>query len=232
MVRNLRYAVPGREILCGVDLDVASGESVAILGPSGSGKTSLLLCLAGIAVGEARRLEVNGVPIASLDPDRRAEVRLRSLGLIFQAPELLEELTVGENVAIVARLAGVPRRQAAQRADEALSAVGLAGSRDRRPAELSGGEQQRVAVARALVTRPALLLADEPTASLDRRTAVSVAEVLISRAGEAAAGLVLVTHDPLVAGLADRTLFLVDGILVDQPGDDAGARPGNRAMDE
>lgn len=197
--RSLEYRVPDRPILRGADLSVRPGETVAIIGPSGAGKTTLLRCLAGIASPASGEVWLAGRPLHRLSPSQRAAVRLRAVGFVFQFAELLPELTVRENVQLPLLLQGVPRRTTRAYADELLAAVGLPDRGDGSPAELSGGEAQRVAVARALAHRPSVVLADEPTGALDESTAARVLDLLLQLVEERGAALIVVTHNPRVA---------------------------------
>jgi putative ABC transport system ATP-binding protein len=196
--RGLVLVRGGRVLVDGLDVEVAPGERLAVTGPSGSGKSTLLSVLAGLEPPDAGTVEVDGVDVRAQDP-----VRLRRrVGLVLQGYGLLPVLTAGENVEVVLRDAGAP--DAVPRAAAALAAVGLGGRAGHLVEELSGGEQQRVAVARALAARPAVLVADEPTAALDAATRAAVLDLLL-RAGTA---VVLATHDPQVAARCDRVLPL------------------------
>jgi putative ABC transport system ATP-binding protein len=196
--------------LRGLCLGVAAGEVVTLLGRSGSGKTTLLNLLAGLDRPTRGRVEVEGTDLASLGEGGRTLLRRRRIGFVFQFFNLLPTLSALENVALALELARLPD---GGRAREALRAVGLEGKERRRPSELSGGEQQRVAVARALVKAPAVILADEPTGNLDSATGNLVLDLLTSRCREAGAALLMVTHAPLAAQRADRVLRMEDGAL-------------------
>ncbi|MBX3715662.1 MAG: ABC transporter ATP-binding protein [Burkholderiales bacterium] len=191
-----------------VDLDLAPGELVAILGESGAGKSTLLNIVAGLDRAEAGTVTVSGTTITSLGEDELARWRRRRVGFVFQAFHLLPYLSVEENVALPLLLNGVAAVERRGRAAAALAAVGMAAHAQRKPASLSGGEMQRVAVARAVVHRPALVLADEPTGNLDEANAAATMQALrdaVKREG--AAGL-LVTHSAVAAAAADRVLRL------------------------
>jgi putative ABC transport system ATP-binding protein len=206
-----RYDSGGRPAVDGVRLDVAPGEAVAVMGPSGCGKSTLLNLIAGLDRPTSGTVTVAGQRIDTLSETGVARFRRQQVGMIFQFFNLLDDLTVADNVLLPAQLAGVRRAQARARADELLAALRIEPHRDAYPARLSGGERQRVAIARALVNRPALLLADEPTGALDTATGKEIGELLIdlNRAGQT---LVLVTHNPdLAARYASRTVQLVDG---------------------
>jgi putative ABC transport system ATP-binding protein len=201
--------------LAGVDLDVQAGELVAIMGPSGSGKTSLLTLAGGLDSPTAGDILVGGRSLTQLRPRELAVLRRRSIGYVFQQLNLIPSLTAVENVMLPRELDGIPARQARPEAKAALAEVGLADLADRFPDELSGGQQQRVAIVRALIGQRTLILADEPTGSLDSHTGEEVLRLLRGRCDAGAAGL-LVTHDARHAGWADRVIFLRDGRAVDQ----------------
>jgi len=197
------------QILDGIDLEVQRGEFVAVLGPSGSGKSTLLALMAGLDRPSAGEIRVDGERIDHLSEDRLAILRRHTIGFVFQSFQLLENLTARENVMLPMELLG--RSEASTRAAELLAAVGLSERGHHYPSQLSGGEQQRVALARAFAPRPALLLADEPTGNLDGATGRVVLDLLVAMRADEGATLVLVTHDPAVAALADRRIHLRDG---------------------
>ena len=199
------------EILKGVSLRLDPGESVAVLGPSGSGKSSLMAVISGLERADSGRTRLGGRDIDRLGEDDLAKLRGRSLGIILQAFHLLPTMTAIENVAVPLELARVA--DARERAQAELEAVGLGHRLTHYPAQLSGGEQQRVAIARATAPRPQLLLADEPTGNLDSATGSGIVDLLFERAGSAGAGLLVITHDEVVAGRAARTMHMADGHL-------------------
>jgi len=202
-------------ILNEVFLEVKAGESLAILGASGSGKSTLLGLLAGLDVPTRGQVYWNGQEIFALDEDARAALRGRLAGFVFQSFHLLPALTAWENVMLPLELTKVP--DARQRAREILERVGLAERLNHYPRQLSGGEQQRVAVARAFVTRPAILFADEPTGNLDETTGARVIDLLFDLNREQGTTLILVTHDPALAGRCQRRLLLQGGRLGGDP---------------
>ena len=199
-------------ILDRVELEIAPGEAVAILGPSGSGKSTLLGLMAGLDRPTEGQVLLDGAPIQDLSEDELALLRRRRIGFVFQSFELLENLTARENVMVPLEL--LRQDGARRRADDLLAAVGLSERGHHYPAQLSGGEKQRVALARAFAAEPAVLLADEPTGNLDGATGAVVLEMLRGLQASRGTTLVVVTHDPAVAAMADRRLHLRDGRLV------------------
>ena len=202
------------EVLRGVDLDVERGEFVAIMGPSGSGKSTLLHLLGGIDVPTSGQVLVDGEDLSALGDDGRTLLRRRRLGFIFQTFNLLPTLTAEENVALPLELDGVPSPEARERAQAVLKQVGMSHRRQHVPGKLSGGEQQRVAVARALAIEPLVLLADEPTGNLDSANGRQVTALLRGLVDDLQQTIVMVTHDAAVAAAADRLVQLRDGLVV------------------
>ena len=211
------YKGDGVEVLAlrGVDLDVADGELAALMGPSGCGKSTLLHLLAGLDRPTAGSIELGDARVESLSEADWAVRRRREIGFVFQFFNLVQTLTVAENVELPALLVGTSRAKARRRREELLDQLGVSVRADSLPSRLSGGQQQRVALARALVNRPRLLLADEPTGNLDSDNAREVVALLRGLAGEGQT-VVLATHDPRVAASADRVLQLRDGLLVEE----------------
>jgi putative ABC transport system ATP-binding protein len=208
------YRSGGREltVLRDVNFSVSPGEFVAVVGPSGSGKTTLLGLMAGLDRPSRGSVTVDGVDLASLSEDGRARLRRERIGFVFQAFQLIPTLTASENVRVPLELGG--RDGAAARADELLERVGLGGRGHHYPTQLSGGEQQRVAVARAFVHSPSILFADEPTGNLDAATGGRIVELLTELNRELGTTLILVTHDPDLAAQAGRVIRLADGRVV------------------
>ncbi|MEE6311130.1 ABC transporter ATP-binding protein [Plantactinospora veratri] len=197
-----------------VTLGFASGTFTAVMGPSGSGKSTLLQCAAGLDRPTAGSVTVGDVDLGGLSETRLTLLRRDTIGFVFQSFNLLPALTAEQNVALPLRLAGRRPHRGDVRA--ALAAVGLAGRSGHRPAQLSGGQQQRVAIARALITRPRVLFADEPTGALDSTAGREVLRLLRGQVDRAGQTIVMVTHDPVAAGYADRVVFLADGRVVDE----------------
>jgi putative ABC transport system ATP-binding protein len=218
-VRNLHKAFGAGEnrveALRGVSLRVAAGEFVAVMGPSGSGKSTLLHLVGGLDSPSEGSVWVGGEDLSTLSDDQLTVLRLRRIGFIFQAFNLLDVLTVLENVALPLVVAGVAEAEANRRAGAALELVRLGPRRRHFPRQLSGGEQQRLAIARAIVAQPLLILADEPTGNLDSASNDQVMAVLRRLADEVGQTILMVTHDPRHAALANRVVRLRDGAIVD-----------------
>ena len=216
--RGLALAFGTTRALRGVDLDVVAGQVLAVTGPSGSGKSTLLHVLAGGLVPDAGSVHYAGRDIARLDEAGRSRLRLAEFGFVFQFGQLLPDLSALDNVTIPLLLARVPRRQALERAREQLAALGLDGHEDKLPAQLSGGQAQRVAVARALVGGPRILFADEPTGALDTASAASLLQALAAMCRNLGQTVVMVTHDENAAATTNRIIRLTDGhITTDNP---------------
>jgi putative ABC transport system ATP-binding protein len=198
-----------------VSLRVESGESVSVMGPSGCGKSTLLHLLGGLDRPDAGRLIIAGQPTTGLSETQWAQLRRRTIGFVFQAFHLVDELTAIENVELPALLVGIARRPARRRATDLLEQLGMANRADHLPHRLSGGQRQRVALARALVNSPALILADEPTGSLDSAATGQLLALFADLHG-GGRSVFLVTHDPRVATTADRLLSMRDGAIVDE----------------
>ena len=212
MSYNLEYG--HLQVLSGVDLEIAKGETVAIIGPSGSGKTTLLVLLAGLEQPVEGSIRLDGRTLGELDENALADIRRDSVGIVFQSFHLVQSLTALGNVALPLEIAGQPNATDAAR--KMLARAGLSGREDHYPSQLSGGEQQRVAIARALVHSPGLLLADEPTGNLDLRTGETIIELLFGLNADTGSTLVLVTHDDAVASRCQRVLRLHQGKLIEE----------------
>ena len=202
-------------VLLGIDLDVYSGDFIALMGPSGSGKSTLLNLVAGIDQPTAGTIAIGGVDIATLGEGALADWRAQHVGFIFQFYNLMPVLTAFENVELPLLLTGLSPRQRRERVAQVLQMVGLADRADHQPNELSGGQQQRVAIARAIVTDPTLIVADEPTGDLDRATGEDVLSLLDQLVSDLGKTIVMVTHDPKAAARAHRMVHLEKGVLVD-----------------
>lgn len=200
--------------LAGVNLTLPQGSQLAIMGPSGCGKTTLLHCLAGILRPTSGTITIGGQDITGLSEKRLSQMRLRNFGFVFQDGQLLPELPCQENIAMPLMLAGTPKREAIAHAQQILANLGLQGAGPYRPGQLSGGQAQRVAIGRALVTNPQVVFADEPTGALDQATGAEVMQVLTQACAATGATLVLVTHDPGVAARLPHTIHMRDGLIV------------------
>lgn len=203
------------EVLRGISLDIHAGTSMSIMGRSGAGKSTFLQILGTLDRPSSGRVEVDGVDVFAMRERELSRFRGEAVGFVFQFHHLLPEFTTVENAAMPALIARRPRQQALAQATEMLERVGLGHRLTHRPGELSGGEQQRVALARALVMRPRLVLADEPTGNLDEVTGNSILSILTETSRELGAGVVIVTHNPALAGQMDRQMVMVDGRLTD-----------------
>jgi putative ABC transport system ATP-binding protein len=209
--RNVVFSFGKTPALRGASIAVDSGEIVAIMGPSGSGKSTLLHCLAGILVPDSGEILFRGARVDSLTETERSSLRRDRFGFVFQFGQLVPELTAAENVALPLLLSGVRRTEALRRAYGWFERLDLDGLEQRRSGELSGGQAQRVALARGLVAGPEILFADEPTGSLDSLTGEQVMNLLVAAAREQGTTVILVTHEPRVAAYADREVFVRDG---------------------
>ncbi|PLX85406.1 MAG: ABC transporter [Desulfuromonas sp.] len=218
-IDNLHLSLVGGagpvNILRGVDLEIATGETVSVVGPSGAGKTTLLMALSGLERPTSGRVTISGVDLETLDEDGLARFRRQQIGIVFQAFHLISTMTALENVALPLEFAG--DHQALAKAREVLEQTGIGHRLDHFPGELSGGEQQRVALARAFVVQPSLLLADEPTGNLDGETGELVMTLLFNLQQQHDTTLILVTHDLSLANRCQRTLNMNDGRLSPLP---------------
>lgn len=219
-IRGLSMSYPleagSLEVLSGVDMQIADGETIAIVGPSGSGKTTLLILLAGLEAPAAGSITIDGEDVSGLDADALADIRRDKLGIVFQSFHLVPSLTALGNVSLPAEIAG--HAHARDRARQLLDRVGLAERADHYPSQLSGGEQQRVAIARALAHSPRVLLADEPTGNLDVNTGARIIEMLFELNAETGSTMILVTHDTEIARRCQRVFHLDNGKLIEEAG--------------
>ena len=202
------------KVLKGIDFSAARSEVVSIMGASGAGKSTLLQILGSLSSPDAGSLVIDGVDVTCLKGKSLAEFRNRKVGFVFQFHHLLPEFTALENVMLPALIAGRPRRDARKDAEALLADMGLSGRLDHKPSELSGGEQQRVAIARALINSPAVLFADEPSGNLDSRTKEEIHQLFFRLRDKYGQTIVIVTHDPDLAKMCDRSLYMVDGQFV------------------
>ena len=212
--RDIRKRFGTLEVLKGIDFCADAHEVVSIMGASGAGKTTLLQILGTLSTPDSGTLLVDGQDVLQLQGEALAAFRGRRIGFVFQAHHLLPEFSAEENVLIPALIAGVPMKEAREKAVRLLGEVGLQARLDHKPGELSGGEQQRVAIARALINDPAVLFADEPTGNLDSATKQEIHRLLFSLRDRLGQTIVIVTHDPELAALCDRTLTMRDGLFV------------------
>ncbi len=209
--RALRKSYGSTEALADAEFEITAGEVVAIMGPSGSGKSTLLHCIAGIVPPDSGTVFYDGRELSAMRDVERSALRRSEFGFVFQFGQLVPELSCRENVAMPLRLDGMSRREAERRADAILASLEVAGVAGQRPGNVSGGEGQRVAVARALVTDPRVVFADEPTGALDSLNGERVMELLTGAARERGTAVVLVTHEARVAAYSDREVVVRDG---------------------
>ena len=205
----------GAPVLSGITLDINSGETVAIMGPSGSGKSTLLHCMSGVLTPTSGQVLFKDAVLSDASDAARSRTRLADFGFVFQDHQLLPELSALDNVALPAMLNGTSRSKARAKAQELLNHLGLGSMVDRRPGQVSGGQAQRIAIARALVTSPAVIFADEPTGALDQATGHEVMQLLTAVVQRTGAALVMVTHDSRVADWMERRIEIRDGIIHD-----------------
>lgn len=209
------------EVLKGIDLDINKGEVVSIVGPSGAGKTTLLQIMGTLYKPDSGSVGINGEDVLRLKGNALSRFRNRHLGFVFQFHQLLPEFTALENVMIPAYIGGMKGHAVKQRAEELLDFMGLADRMEHKPNELSGGEKQRVAVARALINQPDVILADEPSGSLDSRNKAELHQLFFDLRDKTGQTFVIVTHDEELAGLTDRTIHMVDGMINTQHHEDS-----------
>lgn len=217
-IKNIRKSFGSLEVLKGIDLHINKGEVVSIVGPSGAGKTTLLQIIGTLDRPDSGSIVVDGIDVSNLSQRKLSDFRNQHLGFVFQFHQLLPEFTAIENVMIPAFIAGKKTSEARRRAEELLTFMGLSDRATHKPAELSGGEKQRVAVARALVNNPAVILADEPSGSLDTKNKRELHQLFFDLRDKFGQTFVIVTHDEGLAAITDRTIHLKDGqILTEEP---------------
>lgn len=215
LVEDIHKSFDTLEVLKGVNLEIKKGEIVSIVGASGAGKTTLLQLIGTLDKSDSGKISIDGLDISKLNEKELATFRNRKIGFVFQFHQLLPEFTALENVTIPALIAGVNAKEATQRAKELLQYLGLSQRLEHKPAELSGGEKQRVAVARALINQPALILADEPSGSLDSQNKEDLHKLLFELRDKFNLTIVIVTHDSTLAQLSDRIIQMKDGRVMD-----------------
>lgn len=213
---NIEKSFGNLKVLKGIDFRAEKSEVVSIMGASGAGKSTLLQILGTLSSPDNGTLRIDGTDVLSLDRKQMSEFRNRRIGFVFQFHHLLPEFTSAENVMIPALIAGKKEREAKEEALKLLDTLGLSERTTHKPSELSGGEQQRVAIARALINRPAVLFADEPSGNLDSVTKTELHKLFFKLRDEFGQTIVIVTHDPELAGMCDRSLFMKDGVFVEQ----------------
>ena len=214
VVENAKKSFGNVDVLRGIDLKILSGERVALMGPSGSGKSTLLNCICGIEPLDAGSIQVGGQELSGLKSGELDKLRRENMGYVFQSFHLLPTLNAFENVEFAAQLVGMPKGQRIKRVTDLFEQVGLSHRTDHLPSALSGGERQRVAIARALIHHPRLILADEPTGSLDTESGSQVLELLKSLSADLKVALLLVTHDHESTRICDRVITMKDGCLI------------------
>ena len=236
-IKGIRKSFGSLEVLKGIDLKINKGEVVSIVGPSGAGKTTLLQIIGTLDRADSGTVVVDGIDTGSMKASRLAEFRNRHVGFVFQFHQLLPEFTAIENIMIPAYIAGRPTKEVRQRAEELLDFMGLSDRANHKPSELSGGEKQRVAVARALVNNPAVILADEPSGSLDSRNKAELHQLFFDLRDRFGQTFVIVTHDEQLASITDRTITMRDGQLEHdtrggKPSDEVAADDSNKLNEE
>lgn len=215
-IKDITKSFGSLQVLKGIDLHIDKGEVVSIVGPSGAGKTTLLQIIGTLDKPDSGTVVVDGVDVGSLSTNKLSDFRNRHIGFVFQFHQLLPEFTAIENVMIPAYIAGTKTSEARNRAKELLEFMGLSERADHKPNELSGGEKQRVAVARALINNPAVILADEPSGSLDSKNKTELHQLFFDLRDKFGQTFVIVTHDEGLAAITDRTIHLKDGMIIDQ----------------
>lgn len=214
-IRNIKKSFGSLEVLKGIDLDIEQGKVVSIVGPSGAGKTTLLQIMGTLDKPDCGSVVIDGVDVMTLSDAKRSTFRNKHMGFVFQFHQLLPEFTALENVMMPALIGGTPKREARKRAEELLAFMGLSDRASHKPNELSGGEKQRVAVARALVNKPDVVFADEPSGSLDTQNKQELHRLFFDLRDQMGQTFVIVTHDEQLADLADQKISMKDGLITD-----------------
>ena len=213
-LRNITKSFGSLQVLKGIDLDIQQGEIVSIVGPSGAGKTTLLQIMGTLDKADTGTIQINGTDIDTLSATQLSHFRNQKIGFVFQFHQLLPEFTALENIMIPAFIGGASRKEAKRRAEELLDFMNLGDRSNHKPNELSGGEKQRVAVARALVNNPSVVLADEPSGSLDSQNKQELHQLFFDLRERFGQTFVIVTHDEQLAALTDRTIHMQDGVIL------------------
>ena len=214
-IKNITKSFGNLQVLKGINLEIGNREVVSIVGPSGAGKTTLLQIMGTLDKADSGEVTIDGINVDNLSQKKLADFRNRHIGFVFQFHQLLPEFTALENIMIPAFIAGTKKRETKERAMELLDFMGLKDRANHKPNELSGGEKQRVAVARALINKPSLILADEPSGSLDTQNKAELHQLFFDLRDKMGQTFVIVTHDETLASITDRTIKMRDGLLVD-----------------
>lgn len=229
-IQGITKSFGSLQVLKGIDLHINKGEIVSVVGPSGAGKTTLLQIIGTLDRPDSGTVTVDGINVSSLSTNKLSDFRNQHIGFVFQFHQLLPEFTALENIMIPAFITGRGRSEAKERAEELLQFLGLADRANHKPSELSGGEKQRVAVARALVNKPAVILADEPSGSLDTKNKAELHQLFFDLRDKFGQTFVIVTHDEQLAAITDRTVHMKDGLLLPETETSSSANPTTPAI--